>query len=697
MASKIDLFWEIFQAISSGTGDITDVLDAIAKADRTKLESYFGSVIDQVSFGTPDYNRLRKFLIDLYASHRTLTTASTQVSDPHSLPNSDLDELFRSFGYPYSSSLHSIDENPLEQKVQFFLDLVNLYKVKGTPQSLVDVLQYYGVTEVDIYEFFLKLQDQNNLYFEGKAVAGTTVGPGTLSFPYENLTANDPHWLYTENQILQLNNNLSINLPSKTPYIGVQPIVQIDGPEASIISRRVQDQYDYYNSTGTLPTANAEISYIGEIRTLLELYLSSLYMFNNLFDVGADATSFICYDGTNTTTSSIITEYNLVTAIPTSRASQKSQLAQYYDLFTRAKERNFLQVKSDPGAYLNSIAPDIKASLDSAGEPLEVLYSLLNDISIWARNNIGLGFINFGFILFGVQLFFTELKPVIEFFKPYRARLLLLESLQIRNRLLNSIVVEDQFTFDANLQFIDYVTGDSVTCCGDDVIYDSTSSTACEGSDHTECSREVIDPTPILVWKGLWTESHMYSVGDAVPDYENNYYVCKVAHSSTDGTKPGLGVSWTTYWTKVSQITCTDSTRGATYYSRETFDCGSYFDYGAVVDDEVFIEFRDVFTENLKCPIDGTDFVVSELSNDSTPEYFLSTSIDSTESFIYDFWQQSGFRNFDEDGSFDCQYAFDAVHITAEQVGVVERGFLTTEADGKLLQENGGRLIIDTS
>jgi len=100
-------------------------------------------------------------MIDLYSTHRTISSVSLSSTDPYALTNSDLDELFRSMGYDLSASLRGFDENPLEQKVQFFLDLVNLYKVKGTPQSLVDVLQYYGVTKVDIYEFFLK----KNKYF----------------------------------------------------------------------------------------------------------------------------------------------------------------------------------------------------------------------------------------------------------------------------------------------------------------------------------------------------------------------------------------------------------------------------------------------------------------------------------------------------------------------------------------------------
>ena len=154
MANKIDFFWKLFDAVAGGPGEgITDVLNSLAKSDRAKLDTYFTEVIDQASFATEDYNRLRKFLVDLFATHRTLTSQTFSASDPHSLSNSDLDELFRSFGYLYSSQLRGFDENPLEQKIQFFLDLVNLYKIKGTPQSLVDVLQYYGVTDIDVYEF----------------------------------------------------------------------------------------------------------------------------------------------------------------------------------------------------------------------------------------------------------------------------------------------------------------------------------------------------------------------------------------------------------------------------------------------------------------------------------------------------------------------------------------------------------------
>ena len=638
MANKIDQFWEIFKAVAGDTSaDVTESTNAIAKSDRTKVESYFSNVIDQYSFETADYNRLRKFLIDLYATHRTQSTVSLSSTDPHALTNSDLDELFRSMGYDLSSSLRGFDENPLEQKVQFFLDLVNLYKVKGTPQSLVDVLQYYGVTEVDIFEFFLKKDAPDSLFFDGKAVAGTTINPSGIALPYNSLTSTDPHWLYTAQQILQLDQINKINLPSKTPYLGVQPVVDLEGAEMAIINRYVQDQYDYYEAHGTVPPPDAEITFIGETRSLLELYLSCIYMFNKLFDVGSDdPTRFMCYDGTNIDNEvEIIAEFEDLTQRKVeSRLDLKTRYEQYLGLFSRPVAENFLINEDTAGNELNTIAPDIKAALDAAGEPLEVLYSLLKDLALWVRANIGFGFVNFGFILFGIQEFFKDLKPVIDFFKPYRARLLLLENLQAKNRLFNSIIIEDSASVDADFEFHDYLTGDSSPCCNTD------DSTCVTGS--TVCQREFIGGTPPSYnWKDFWATGESYAIDDAVASGPSRQYICIQAHTSGTATKPGTGADWTLYWQLMSTIECTDSTADVSYYSRETYDCGSYYDIGAVTDirQDVNIEVEQDHHDHLRCPAaDGTGFVVSELTGveytKQYTRYFIQGS--STLSVFFD-------------------------------------------------------------
>ena len=500
MADSIDFFWKLFDAVAgkSDTG-ITTVLDSLAKSDRAKLEDYFLNVIDQSSFNTEDYNKLRKLLIDLFATHRTLASQSISSTDPHSLMNSDLDELFRSFGYPHSTQLRGIDENPLDQKVNFFLDLVNLYKVKGTPQSLLEVLQYYGVTKLDIYEFVLKLfNDSDTLIFDGKVVTGTSITQPTLQIPYNNLTENDPHWLYTKQQILDLNNTNKINLPSQSPYLGIQPIIDLDGVEFSIISRIVQDQYQSWKNTYMLPPANAEITYIGEIKSLLELYLSVIYMFNKFLPTGKDQDpcNFLCYDGTSVDYIEILNKFDELSTPPIRRCDLNtsvpplptdstsgvivpngyctdSKLTEFYDTFTRDSSSNFLVSIDSAGEILSIINPILKNDLDNVGNPIETLYSLLKDLANWVRTNIGYGFVNFGFILFGINEFFKTLNPVIEFFKPYRTRLLLLESLQIKNKLFNTIKIDDDFHVNTKLFFQDFITGDGIPCCIDSSISDS--------------------------------------------------------------------------------------------------------------------------------------------------------------------------------------------------------------------------------
>ena len=640
-----EFFWELFKSVSGGTGNgLTDALDALAKSNRAKLDTYFLEVIDQISFRTEDYNRLRKFLVDLFATHRTLANQSIHITDPHSLSNSNLDELFRSFGYPYSSQLKGIDENPLEQKIQFFLDLVNLYKIKGTPQSLVDVLQYYGVTEIDIFEFVLKLKKPGKLFFDGKVVAGTSIGQQKLSFPYQDLTKNDPHWLYTEQQILDLNNINKINLPSQTPYLGIEPIVDLDGIEFSILSRTVQDQYNYWATYGILPPANAEITFVGEVKSFLELYLSTLYIFNKIFSTGIeqDPCNFLCYDSTSISSVEIIESYKALSELPIKRCDlntnlppfgpldpnlvlskgycEHSKLSEYYDIFTRSSTTNFLVDKDSAGNVLSLINPELKSALDNFGDsPIVILYSLLKDLANWVRTNIGYGFINFGFILFGLNKFFKDLKSVIEFFKPYRARLLLLESLHVRNRLFNSVIVDDSVHFDINLDSHDFVTGGGNPCCS----LDSTASLVSCISDQSNCRRELVVTPPANVnWTGLWQPNVSYNVNDIVVTslFPNKYFICTQSHTSiAEQTKPGTGIIWTSVWTLYSQIVCTDTTGiNTSVYSRETFDCGSNFDIGAVTDlpKNVFIQIEDNFYDVLRCPADSTAFIVNEITSD---------------------------------------------------------------------------------
>lgn len=721
MASKIDLFWEIFKSVSNQANTLHDALDVIAKADRTKVDSYFTNVIDQQSFTTTDYLRLRRFLVDLFSSHRTLTTSSARITDINTLSNSELDELFRSFGYPYSNLLRGIDENPLELKKRFFLDLVSLYKIKGTPQALVEVLQYNGVPFLDIYEFFIKFDKNGNLVFEGKAVAGSTVNPSTLTIPFADITSFDPHWLYTADQIITLNSINKINLPSKTPYIGIQPTVDVDGPEIRILVRKVQDQYEDYNNGIELPV-DAEVTGTGDFHTMLALYLSCIYAFNKIYETGAPASplhvktddpqadsvicydstanptvcydspdgNFVCYDGTTEAAADIIEEFNdLTKVVPSSRLNYRERLCELYDEFSREKHRNFLQNRDDAGNILAVLDPVLKDLIDSSINVEEMFLSLSLDLAIWVRNNIGYGFINFAFVLPSLQYYFDRfLKGPVDFFKPYRVRPLVLEVLQARNRLLNSIIIEDCVPpVDIEFLFHDFLTANSIPCCRTLDIDSTSEITYCSdlGEIHKRCQREFVEGMIDFSWKAFWQRNIWYAENDVIVGTagDGKHYICTAAHLSLDDNKPLIGPTWENYWKEFSEIVCFDTT-GLDFYSRETYDCGSFHDVGAVDDigRNIFIDYEDKLYD---CVMGSYDSTANNV------HWWTIPDDDSTADIFY---QIAGFGNFDEGSIFDCYGGFDLVQII-EQISGLDFCYLLQENTFHILQENDFKIELE--
>jgi len=94
---SIDDLWEILKVIQGQDGDVTDAIRALAKSEGASAENFFRSILDQIAFYSNDSIKLRNFIRDLYAAQRTIGTFQTTVSDIYSIPNDQLDELFRSF------------------------------------------------------------------------------------------------------------------------------------------------------------------------------------------------------------------------------------------------------------------------------------------------------------------------------------------------------------------------------------------------------------------------------------------------------------------------------------------------------------------------------------------------------------------------------------------------------------------------
>jgi len=351
-------FWQILNFLD-GTSTLS--LDSntriLAPSEQGVAKNLFENTIDQIVFASDDYKRLKDFLVNWYASHRTIITTQKQANDIFSLPEDQLDELLHSFGFTFATT-------PLSflTKANFFLDLVNLYKVKGTPQTLIDVLQYYGLSDIDLAEYWLEKNSGGDLIFRSERY----LPPGVLDIAFANIdfdimTRDDPHWRLGESQILRLVDINKIALPSKSPYFSIRPRYNLTLLKTilSIVQRHVQDDYDTYSSGGTL-SRDIKLTEVNIYASFLELYLSCDYVFNEIYD-HTDSTDdrFYCYDGTSIiSTAVIVNQWENRTKRLTSPLTQNvsretwnEKMDAFYDLFTRQMVNNFFDI-NDPGDLL---------------------------------------------------------------------------------------------------------------------------------------------------------------------------------------------------------------------------------------------------------------------------------------------------------------------------------------------------------
>ena len=595
----VDDLWKFFQVLNDEVvTDLSDATISLIKSEQAVTTTFFENIIDQAAYNSNDYHRLRSFIIDWYTSLKTIVSTQKEISaDLFSLPDFQLDELFRSFGFDYSTYLTFGDGIQLNaNKVNLFFDLVNLYKIKGTPESIIRVLQYYGIN-IKLYELWLKKKSETKLDFELEAVND---GPPISNISYDSIVKDDPHWMMTEDQILELNESNKIKLPSKSPYFTIVPSFTQDiNIGISILQRIVQDQYDTWDSGGT-PTQDCTIAVFGETVSILESYLSCIYVFNDMYDAGYSSAAdkdFLCYDGSTVVIADIISEYNTIVSNPTSRADRESKLIQYYDKFTRKRSENFLLDKNTAGQKLELINPTLKAEIDTLynnalTDKVNLLTSLLIDVGDWVNDHIGLEFLNISYIVLGFVALASSLGNVINFFKPIRARWLTIEAMNFDNKLTESIRIDDLFgDTDIEETFVDYDTANSHPCCDD----------------------------PILL--------------------------------------------------------CPDST--ASYYSRDTYDCGSYYDIGAAWDlDGPEVGTEDSIYDIVMCLSDSTS-VVSSGIYDSTADIDIVNDIkiaagldeDADISSVY--WQSGGFDSFDEGGTFDCTTGYDNFEVLVQESSAV--------------------------
>lgn len=464
-------FIDLLNYLKTGTTDTA--LDpntmVLAKAERATTTSLFSDKLDASVFMSEDYKRLRLFLMDWYAAHKTMVSTQKRAHDVFSLPKSHLNELMASFGFDIE-----LDNISVVNEANFFLDLVNLYKIKGSPKSLIQLLGYYGMSRMDLLEYWLQYDESGNLIFRPNIVISSETeleAAQSSDIPYESMVKDDPHWFITREQIEALFNNKQISFPIKSPYFGIRPLYYLTDIMAitAIVVRKCIDEYNQitYGVITELPK-EVNISKLNYRVSLLELYLTCDYLLNTCYgyDTGITGQLFTCYDGTNSDYLTIVDEYNSYITRPSSRAERDQKLTEFTNLFSKPRSEAIITTFTKSGEILTALSPTLKSTIDvwvDAGRGEDLLAGCLKDLSDWVSENISTFYSNFSSFILGIESL-EFLTNIINFFKPYRAREFLNDSgLIIKNPLADYMLVEDtdpDIIIDST--FIDWDTPNSV-------------------------------------------------------------------------------------------------------------------------------------------------------------------------------------------------------------------------------------------
>jgi len=702
------------------TPEIDNNIQTLVKSEQAKTNDFFTQTIDTTPFLSDDYKRLKRFFVDWYASHKTVVGIQKNVSDPHSLPDVDLNELIISLGFNIPESFKNL---PFYNKTEFFLDLVNLYKIKGTPLAVIKILGYFGFSDVDLIEYWLKKNSSGNLIFSGQSLMSLlSLSTRSIDLPYqdidyEELILNDPHWFLTEPQVQQMFLNNKIRFPSKSPFFSVRPTMYVNEIEAeeSYIARYCQAEYDNWQLTGNLDRV-INLSGINILASILELYVSMCYSFDEVYSRYKTYSNDVTfYDGTSTTTTGLFTDYkklignrdllpaDVTTSRVLGRLNRKNQLYTFRDQFTLPESRYFLS-DSTAGYLLNLLNPNIKEAIDSyltAGNGEEIVGELIQDMGSWLGKQIGLDYTNFSTFIMGLQSL-RYLTEVLNFFKPYRARLILSESVfVVNNPLADSVFVEDELrNVNETDTFVDFDTADSkpgymlgVHPSSAPVNY--ITSTQPSGENLAILSM-YIDPTGSV--KVEYDDDPLYSNSNFI--YSNppiggfritNIYLyidpitllssLSVDYDDVPEVVGGIMTNITSvpviydppssyvikniYLNNEFKFTMNyndqpydSDSLNKRYYSRNTFDSGSYFDLGASCDDPT--RFPDIIIN--ESIIDKYNYH----SSDSIYNVGFNYTLDEGGE-VQTCYQYGGFTNMDEGGVFDAPFASEIVQITVVQ------------------------------
>lgn len=240
-------------------------LASLSYGEKQNTISFFETVLDQPPHMSHDHDKIRRFLIDWYSSHKSLITKSKKILDLNLLTNDELNELILGFGFPYPRNILS-----KSHKIQFLSSLVDLYKKKGTAFTLWSILTLYGLTEVVISEWWVRHDERKHpsIFVRSKPIYPEKYRTNTELIQEKTLEefTSDPYWQQSKNEIVQAFNNKEnkISLPSITPYISIQAYSNLADLELalSVVQRKIYETLRFWISNTLIPVDLNELGIV---------------------------------------------------------------------------------------------------------------------------------------------------------------------------------------------------------------------------------------------------------------------------------------------------------------------------------------------------------------------------------------------------------------------------------------------------
>jgi len=224
---------------------IDPVLATSALSDQKLVTKFFESIVDQYAHFSLDHRRLRRFMIDWYASNRSLVSSMRKAIDPYYLTNEELDELIKGYGFPYPGKIIS-----KSTKVGFLYSLIDYQKRKGTPDVFSKALGHFGLLNVIVSEWWLhRNPTSGDFYFKSKPIFPREYRSNSdyiLERQFDQIA--DEFWFQTEADLTSSYANSPISLPSITPFISVHTTLDTERltPGIAILQRWVDESYQFW-------------------------------------------------------------------------------------------------------------------------------------------------------------------------------------------------------------------------------------------------------------------------------------------------------------------------------------------------------------------------------------------------------------------------------------------------------------------